>query len=57
MAAMVERPASLDDMRRCWPDKTDAQLQAAYAEIMDMGGVLTVTCGDPDDDDDMESAE
>lgn len=36
------RPATLDDMRRFWPDKTDEELQAAAAAIAAAGGEMTV---------------
>lgn len=38
-----ERPAGLEDMRRFWPNKTDAELRAAHDAIVAVGGKLTVT--------------
>lgn len=50
VTALVERPARLDDMRRFWPGKTDEELQQAYAAVMNVGGLLTVsTCGMADE--------
>ena len=37
-----ERRASLADMRRVWPDKTDEELLAAAEAIAAAGGILTV---------------
>lgn len=40
------RPATIEDMRRFWPDRSDADLKAAHAAILDAGGEITIT--DPD---------
>lgn len=42
MTTRDERPASLDDMRLAWPDKTDDELRAAADAIAAAGGTLTV---------------
>lgn len=38
----AERPATLDDMRRAWPDLTDEELTAALTAIGRAGGRLDV---------------
>jgi hypothetical protein len=42
----AERPATLDDMRRAWPDQTDEELINALAAIERAGGRLDVVTGE-----------
>ncbi len=37
------RPATIEDMRRFWPERSDADLKAAHAAILDAGGAITIT--------------
>lgn len=45
----TERPATMEDMARAWPDKTPEELAAARAEIANAGGILTVVTTHPDE--------
>jgi len=38
-----EREATIEDMARFWPDKTPAELAAAYESVKAAGGTLTVS--------------
>jgi len=38
----AERPATMEDMRRFWPDKTAEELEAAAAAVAEAGGEMTV---------------
>jgi hypothetical protein len=38
----VERPATLDDLRRAWPDRTDDELRLAQERIHAIGGQISV---------------